>query len=325
MSRGKITTSHFQAPWWLANPHAQTLWPQIFPATRPRTLVKERLELDDGDFLDLCWCGAGNGPVVMVFHGLEGSIDSPYAREMMTAIEEQGWRAVFMHFRGCSEEFNRLDRNYHSGDTGDIAFLIQTLHERFPGTPLAAVAYSLGGNALLKFLGESSAMNHLSVAVSVSVPFLLNVGAERLEQGFSRIYQRHLVGRLQKKMKAKYRGRNLQLKLDDIDALNTFRLFDDRITAPLHGFEDVDDYYTRSSSRQFLKHIQTPTLIIHSMDDPFLTLDAVPAEEELGAGVTLELSAEGGHVGFISGKYPWQTKSWLRHRVPQYLKTYLDK
>lgn len=199
MSSGKITTSQFQAARWLPGPHAQTIWPQLFRRQQTFALTSERLELPDADFVDLCWTKNNSGPIVAVFHGLEGSINSPYALGIMAAIQARGWRAVFMHFRGCSNEFNRLDRNYHSGDTGDIAYLLNTLRERNPDSPIAAVAYSLGGNALLKYLGEFPAMNNLSAAVAISVPFLLGVGADRLNQGISKLYQRHLIGRLQKK------------------------------------------------------------------------------------------------------------------------------
>ena len=147
MSHGKVTSSSFQAPWWLKNCHAQTLWPRLNSPSALNIYRQERLELPDGDFVDLCWTPGQSGPLVAVFHGLEGSIDSPYASAIMAAIHERGWRGVFMHFRGCSGEFNRLDRNYHSGDTGDIAFLLATLEKRYPGTAIAAIAYSLGGNA----------------------------------------------------------------------------------------------------------------------------------------------------------------------------------
>ncbi len=324
MTFGKITKSRFKAPWWLNGPHSQTLYPQFFRRQKSISLKPERLELADGDFVDLCWTQNTSGPLVVVFHGLEGSIKSPYANSVMASIHNQGWRGVLMHFRGCSEEFNRLDRNYHSGDTADIAYLLKMLAERFPDDAIAAIGYSLGGNALLKYLGEYPDQQHLSAAIAVSVPFLLGVGADRLDQGISKIYQRHLIGRLQKKMKAKYSGRKVALSMAQVDKLNTFRLFDDQITAPLHGFNGVDDYYERSSSRQFLKHIATPTLIIHACDDPFLTPAAIPTENELSNQVCLELSDKGGHVGFVNGKYPWQSKNWLEQRIPEFLSNYFD-
>jgi predicted alpha/beta-fold hydrolase len=322
--RGKTTSSRFRPPWWLTNPHCQTLWPQLFRPQESLALRPERLELPDGDFVDLCWNQNETGPVVAVFHGLEGSINSPYARGIMAAIQARGWRGVFMHFRGCSDEFNRLERNYHSGDTGDIAFLITTMHERFPDVPLAAVAYSLGANALLKYLGENPGQCRLTASVGVSALFLLDLSAVRLEKGISRIYQRHLIARLKKKMKAKYQKGLTTITLDNIDSLTTFRLFDDQITAPLHGFKDVDDYYSHSSSRQYLQHIDIPTLIIHSLDDPFMTPEAIPRSDELSAQIRLKLSGRGGHVGFVDGKYPWQANYWLDQRIPEFLTDYLD-
>ena len=324
MSSGKIRPSLFQAPWWLKGRHCQTLWPQLNPRKTSLELVAERLELPDGDFVDLCWTQKNSGPIVAVFHGLEGSIDSPYAKGIMDAIHRRGWRGVLMHFRSCSKEINRLDRNYHSGDTADIAYFLDTLHERYADTPIAAIGYSLGGNALLKYLGEYAETQRLCTAVAVSVPFLLGVGADRLNLGFSKIYQRHLISRLKKKMKSKYKDRNPGVDLRNLDNWSTFRLFDDHVTAPLHGFKSVDDYYTRSSSRQYLSLIKTPCLIIHSIDDPFMTAAAIPNEEELAEPVCLELSDNGGHVGFVDGKYPWQSKSWLEQRIPEFLEQYLD-
>ena len=324
MATEKIITSRFHAPWWLRGPHAQTLWPQLRRRPGQLVLSPERLELADGDFVDLCWTQNTDGPIVAVFHGLEGSINSPYAMGMMAAVEARGWRGVFMHFRGCSGAFNRLDRSYHSGDTGDIARLIDTLRVRFPDLPVAAIGYSLGGNALLKYLGENPQSTKLQVAAAVSVPFQLDDGARRLDQGFSKVYQRHLLRRLRDKLTAKYRDRKPPLSLGGIAALSNFRLFDDAITAPLHGFRNVDDYYQRSSCRQYLVHIDTPTLIIHSRDDPFMTPATIPHAAELGKEVRLELSDSGGHVGFISGKYPWRPSYWLEQRIPEFFTSYLD-
>jgi predicted alpha/beta-fold hydrolase len=324
VSSGKIQPSSFRSPWWLNGPHLQTLWPQIFSKKPELDFLDERLELPDGDFVDLCWTQNTSGPIVAVFHGLEGSINSPYARGILTAIQRCGWRGVLMHFRSCSKEFNRLNRNYHSGDTGDIAYFLDTLRERFADTPIAAIGYSLGGNALLKYLGEYPDTHRLCSAVAVSVPFLLGVGADRLSIGFSKIYQKHLITRLKKKMKSKYKDRNPGIDLKNLNDWSTFRLFDDHVTAPLHGFRNVDDYYDRSSCRQFLSLIKTPCLIIHSLDDPFMTAAALPNEEELADAVCLELSDKGGHVGFVDGKYPWTSRSWLEQRIPEFLEQYLD-
>lgn len=283
--------------------------------------------MPDGDFVDLSWSPGKTGPLVLVLHGLEGSITSPYARGLLAAIHARGWRGVLMHFRGCSGRRNRLDRSYHSGDTGDIAFLVRTLRVRFPGVPLAAAGFSLGGNALLKYLGESGRDAGLDAAAAISVPYVLAAGAARLNSGFSRLYQWHLLRHLRRKVADKFRGREMQaldLSAGQLQQLDNFWKFDHAVTARLHGFRDVHDYYTRSSSRQYLHGIRVPTLLIHARDDPFMTPAAIPAAAELAACVTLELSEQGGHVGFVSGKLPWRPRYWLEERIPAFLGTHIE-
>jgi hypothetical protein len=314
----------FKPAWWLRNSHTQTLWPYLFQKKFRFHLERERLELPDGDFIDLCWTDQRSDTIVMIIHGLEGSIDSHYSRRIIPALYKHGWQVVFMHFRGCSGEHNRLARSYHSGDTGDIEFLIDTLQRRFPGTNLFAVGYSLGGNALLKYLGEAPGRQQLKGAVAVSVPFDLAKGAMRLAIGFSRMYQRHLLQRLQGKIIDKFTGKQAPVPLGKISNLNTFMRFDDAVTAPLHGFKDVHDYYSRSSSRQFLKNISVPTLIIHAYDDPFLTPDAIPGADELSGQIRLELSKHGGHVGFVSGNIPFRPVYWLEQRIPEFIRELID-
>jgi len=283
----------------------------------------ERLTLPDGDFIDLAWTKSKPDKIVIVLHGLEGSIDSSYAKGMLAAINKKGWLGVFMHFRGCSGEHNFKDRSYHSGETGDIRFLVETLRKRHPETTLSALGFSLGGNALLKYLGEYKDNSHLKVAVTVSVPYLLSNSAAKLEKGFSRIYQRHLLNRLVNKTLSKFKDREAPINITDIKSWNTFLLFDHHITAPIHGFKSGNDYYEQSSSRQYLKKITTPTLLIHSKDDPFMSVDAIPNKDDLSESVTLELSDHGGHVGFISGSTPWNATYWLEERIPEFLGTYL--
>ncbi|MCZ6526541.1 MAG: hydrolase [Gammaproteobacteria bacterium] len=318
------TTNSFRPPWWLPGAHLQTLWPHICRRLPLVQLIDERLELPDGDFVDLCWTQKKSDAIVVVLHGLEGCIRSPYVMGIMSAIDQAGWQGVFMHFRGCSGVHNRRPRSYHSGETGDLNFLLKTLAQRYPGVPLGAVGYSLGANALLKYLGEDDNEKHLTAAVAVSVPFLLASGAERLERGLSRFYQRYLLRRLQHKITSKFRTMASPVTLNSIARLNTFRLFDDQITAPLHGFKDVDDYYSRCSSRQFLKNIKLPTLIIHAADDPFMTQAAIPASDELAETIQFELSDKGGHVGFINGNLPWRPNYWLEKRIPEFLQTFMD-
>ncbi len=313
----------FRAAWWLPGPHLQTLWAALIRPKLPLSIFNERLELPDGDFLDLAWAGKGEGPIVVVLHGLNGSIHSPYVNGILHAIDKHGWRGVLMHFRGCSGVPNRLARAYHSGDTEDLQFLIKTIMHREPHIPLFTIGYSLGANVLLKWLGESGARNPLKAAVATSIPFELNKTATRLTKGFSRCYQQRLIHELVKAHKRKFKDMPEPIHFGNLNHLRTFYEFDNAITAPLHGFKNAQDYYTQSSSRQYLKHIQTPTLIVHAKDDPFTTLDALPEPHEISTAVSLELTEDGGHVGFVAGKYPWQPVYWLEDRIMDYLEPYL--
>ena len=310
-----ITTSTFRPAWWLPGAHLQTLFPHMFRRRPPPPLRRERIELTDGDFIDIDWGLQRDGPLVLLLHGLEGSIRSHYAAGLMHSLGNCGFQVALMNFRGCSGEPNRLPRSYHSGDTGDLDALVTLLHARFPERALFAVGISLGGNVLLKWLGENPSQDRVQAAVAVSVPFELNKAALRLQSGSSRVYQTHLLKKLRQSTRAKADRMVMPIAVDQLDQLTSFRAFDDHVTAPLHGFAGVDDYYRRSSSRQFLKHIRTPTVILHALDDPFMTPDSVPGPDELGPGVTLELSRRGGHVGFVSGPWPWQVRYWLDERI----------
>lgn len=319
--------NQFKPAWWLRNPHLQTLWAALLRPKIKLSIRSERLELADGDFLDLAWVGGGSGPRVLILHGLNGSIGSPYARGILQAINNRGWRGVFMHFRGCSGEPNRLAQSYHSGETRDLQAVITELIHREPNSPLFAIGYSLGGNVLLKWLGEigeSGIKNPLKAAVAVSIPFELAKTAEHLKTGFSRLYQWHLLRELSASHHRKFKDLPKLSAINDVDVtqLKTFWEFDNAITAPLHGFKNADDYYEKSSSRQYLAKIKTPTLILHARNDPFTTLNALPEVHEVSKHVSLELSEDGGHVGFVSGKYPWKPIYWLEERIMDYLESY---
>ena len=304
---------------WLPGPHLPTLWASLcrHPPSVPLTL--ERCELADGDFVDLAWTPAPTGPCVVVLHGLEGSRHSPYVRALLAALHAAGYRAVLMHFRGCSGEPNRRDRSYHSGDTGDVAAVCAHIGRRDGRLPFAAVGYSLGGNVLLKWLGEKGARQPLTTAVAVSVPFDLAACADRLNQGASRFYQWHLLRSMQAKFAAKFRARPAPLAVPYPRAFTTFWAFDDAVTAPLHGFRDAAEYYARSSSRAWLAHIAIPTLIVHAANDPFVPASAIPDAWELAPLVTLELAAGGGHVGFVAGWLPGRARYWLEARIVAHL------
>jgi uncharacterized protein len=318
-SSRRIVPAAFRPAWWLPGGHVQTIWPALAPRGLGLAVSRRRVELPDGDFIDVDWVGE-RGPIVVVLHGLGGDSTSHYVRGMLRAIASRGWRAALMYFRGCGGEPNRLPRSYHAGETGDLDTFIAMLRQREPHTPLAAVGYSLGGNVLLKWLGERGGTAPLSTAVAVSVPFDLADAADRVHQGFSRIYELRMLRSLQQLMRDK--AARLTLPWDDraIGAIKSLREFDDRITAPLHGFGGADDYYARASCRPYLSAIVTPSLVIHAADDPFMSPTVVPTERELSGAITLDLSSHGGHVGFVGGE-PWAPRYWLETRIPDFLAT----
>lgn len=312
----------FRPPFWLRGAHAQTLAPFLWHRRVRLPWRHERLELPDGDFVDLAHIDGLTGPRVCLFHGLEGSIDSHYIGGLARELVLHGMPVTLMHMRGCSGEPNRLPRAYHSGDTGDMRVLFDRLRQRDRDRPLLAVGFSLSGNALLKYLGEVRGNSPLHAAVAVSVPFDLAAAADHIDRGFSRIYQAHLVRRMKASTRARIRRLgDLPIDHERLARARSFRDFDDAVTAPLHGFAGVDDYYTRSSCRPWLRHIETPTLIIHARDDPFVGPHAVPSRGEVGPGVELAISAHGGHVGFIAARAGLRPYRWLNHRIPDWLAT----
>ncbi len=306
----------FTPPAWLRNPHLQTLWPAVFRRRPVLPLVRERLELADGDFIDLARVPAA-GPSVLVLHGLEGSLRSHYALPLMAALQRSGLEPVFMHLRGCSGEPNRLTRSYHSGAIEDLAEVLALLADR--GRPVAAaIGFSLGGNLLLRYLGVHGPAARLRAAVAVSVPFMLSAAADRLEQGASRLYQHYLLAHLKTSYRRKFIHLPPPLRVD-LARIRTLRAWDEQITAPLNGFAGADDYYARCSCHGVLAGITTPTLIVHSMDDPFLYPENVPRPDQVGPGVHLAVQTHGGHVGFVEGRLPWRTTSLVDRLAPAFL------
>lgn len=324
-----IIESLFKPAWWLSNAHAQTIYSSVRHPLEATVNKVEKLDLPDGDFLDLAWSTADlpdDAPLVVILHGLGGCVNSSYVARFMQAFNQQGWRAVLMHFRGAGKELNRLPRAYHSGDTADLDFLIKTLDEREPATHKAVVGVSLGGNILLKWLGEQGSQSRIKTAVAISVPFLLNKVANKMNIGFSRFYQTHLLNQFKDVFARKLDHlKNPPAVLRKAANCNCFWTFDDQVTAPLYGFNNVHSYYRECSSRQYLRNIATPTLIIHALDDPFMTADVLPGEDELSDSVVLEVSKKGGHVGFISGNNPGAPVYWLDQRIPEYIAEQLGK
>jgi predicted alpha/beta-fold hydrolase len=314
---GTIRESRFRPAWWARGPHAQTLWPALFAPRERIELTRRRLELPDGDFVDL-GLGDGPGPTVLVIHGLEGDLDSHYAGRTLRALGRAGFRPAFMFLRARSGEPNRLSRSYHSGASEDVAAVLDHLAQDRGEPAFAAVGFSLGGNLLLKYLGETT-VPRLRAAVAVSVPFVLRDAMLRLGLGLSRVYQSHLLARLKASYRRKFADRPCPVEVA-LDAVRDLFDYDDRVTAPLNGFAGAEDYYARSSCRPFLRHIHTPTLIVHAADDPFMFRHSIPAEAELGPGVTLELAARGGHVGFVAGALPWRPRWWLPGRILDFLR-----
>lgn len=310
------TKTAFKPAWWLRNKHLQTMWTRLSRRKLKFPLKSKRYELPDGDFIDTAWVGEGShNPIVIILHGLGGSLRSPYATGIMNSIVEKGWRAVFMYFRGASEEPNRLMRGYHSGDTGDFDFLVKEIRRQNPGTPVFAVGFSLGGNVLLKWLGENKTEACVKAAVAVSAPFDLSLAANSLQKGFSRFYQWYLLVALKRKYFAKFRYDKAPIPHKQVKACNNFWSYDNTVTAPLHGFYDAHDYYRQCSSKQFLKDIRVPTLVIHAKDDPFMTPEVIPEHYHASSSVEFDITHQGGHVGFISGDIPGIAEYWLDQRI----------
>lgn len=313
-----IIESKFRCAWWLPGNHAQTIWPSFFRYRYLPSHTLERVELSDGDFIDLVWSGPADGRIVLLLHGLEGNWKSHYVGGITRQLIGQGFRVCFMHFRDCSNEPNRLVTSYHSGKTDDPQQILEHIQTNKNKQVYAAIGISLGGNVLLKWLGEQGDQSQLQKAVAVSVPFQLEHAAQRMTQGLSRIYQRYLISRLQKKYQQKFSRMQSPLKVD-VDKLTTFHQFDHQVTAPLHGFNGVEDYYSRSSSRQFIAKIKVPTLILHARQDPFMFPDSAPTIDELPENVWLEIPEQGGHVGFISGWLPGWANYWGEKRIACWL------
>ncbi|KPY03617.1 hypothetical protein ALP73_01835 [Pseudomonas coronafaciens pv. garcae] len=313
----------------MGNPHLQTLWGPLLRKPTLLARTRERLWLKDGDFLDMDWHGPDevDAPLVLVLHGLTGSSNSPYVAGLQKAMAARGWASVALNWRGCSGEPNLLSRSYHSGASEDLAEVIAHLKVKRPQAPLYAAGYSLGGNVLLKYLGESGTESKLLGAVAVSVPFRLDECADRIGQGFSRVYQRHFMRAMlayvrDKQQRFQHEGLTEGLAelaaLGSLENMRTFWDFDGRVTAPLHGYADATDYYRSASSRYYLGRIQTPTLIIQASDDPFVFPHSLPEPGELSSCTEFELHAKGGHVGFVEGSLR-TPEYYLERRIPLWL------
>jgi uncharacterized protein len=301
--------NRYRAPWWLPGGHLQTLYGALGPAPRV-AWRRERWDTPDGDFIDLDWADGGAGPLVALLHGLEGGSGSHYARKLAAAAAARGWRCVVPHFRGCSGTGNRLPRAYHSGDSAEVDWILRRLRPDF------AAGVSLGGNVLLKWLGEQGprAMPLLRRAAAVSAPIDLAASGYALGRGLNRaLYARHFLVTLKPKAIAKIARHGLALDAARIARARSLHEYDDLVTAPLHGFRDADDYWARASSAPWLEHIRVPTLLVNAYNDPFLPLAALQAATRSASrNVVLEFPQTGGHAAFPGRGH------WLAHRLLEF-------
>jgi predicted alpha/beta-fold hydrolase len=314
----------YSPAWWIPGGHLQTLWGKLFRRQTSAPTVLERWNTPDSDFLEIHRLAAQrDSPRLLLLHGLEGTVRSHYAQALLNEAGRRGWGADLLIFRSCGSELNRTRRFYHSGETGDIGFVLDRILDEFPASPLALAGVSLGGNVLLKFLGErgEDLPSQLKAAAAISVPFDLARSARRINRGFSRFYQRFFLNSLRKKAQEKaFRFPDLAPQAR-IAALRTLEDFDNLITGPLHGFRDAQDYYARSSSLPYLKSIKLTTLLFSAVDDPMLpaeVLDEVREAARDNPALVVDFVDKGGHAGFITGSVPWRPFYYAEHRVGEF-------
>lgn len=320
-----IVPSSYSSPWWLPEGHLQTLLPALFGNRKNPGYRRERVELPDGDFLDLDWLRKGSPHLAILVHGLEGSSTSPYMVGMAGALQsaDHPWDVLAVNLRGCSGEPNRTPRFYHSGETGDLRTVLMTRTHSY--SSIALVGFSLGGNIVLKYLGKApdEVDPKVAAAIAFSVPCHLATSAEVLAGPINRIYMYRFLRTLIAKIRDHARRFPESIDLSGIGSMRTFKAFDGRFTGPLHGFRDAEDYWTKCSSRQFLPAIRIPTLLVNARNDPFLSPECFPEDEARSNGrLFLECPASGGHLGFPG----WKTGSlsWTEGRVISFLDTAVE-
>jgi uncharacterized protein len=315
----RVVQSTYRAPWWLPGGHLQTIYAYFLKRETQLWLRRERWETPDNDFIDLDWleCSADRANLLVLFHGLEGCSSSHYAKSVMNYAACRSWRGVISHFRGCSGEHNRLVRAYHSGDSSEIDWILRRLKENNPSAKVYAIGVSLGGNVLLKWLGEQGdrALEIVEKAAAVSAPIDLAAAAGVLDRGCRKlIYTRYFLRTLKQKSLYKIAQHQLKIDLRQMVAASTFHQLDDLFTAPVHGFDSAEDYWEKSSSKRLLSYIRVPTLLLNARNDPFLPAAALPDAREISPRVILEYPESGGHVGFVSGSFPGDF-NWLPQRI----------
>jgi uncharacterized protein len=308
-------SSAYRAPWWLPGGNLQTVYAALIDRGAAGW-TRERWETPDGDFIDVDRLrGRDDAPRVVLFHGLEGNSRSHYAMAMASGLRRRGWGCAVAHFRGCSGEPNRLSRAYHSGDAREISWILRRFRGESALAPLFAVGVSLGGNALLKWLGEDrEAREVVDAAAAVSAPVDLMATGDALGKGFNLVYTRMFLATLKRMSARKIERFPGLFDGEAMRRARTLREFDDVVTAPLHGFRDTDDYWTRASAKPVLARIDVPTLLLNARNDPFVPAAALPRAEEVSASVRCEFPEEGGHAAFVAGPFPGNL-DWLPGRV----------
>jgi len=300
----------------------QTIWGARRPLL-PVPFDRQRWETPDGDFLDVDEVPAEAGsPSLIVLHGLEGSSRSGQVVGLLWAAHRRGWRGFGINFRSCSGELNRLRRSYHAGETSDLAWIIQQVITKHPGEHVFCAGFSLGGNVLLKYLGERAAAvpPELKAAVAISTPFDLSLSVREMERGFSRVYMTRLLRKLRRKTLAKLERYPDLVDRNVLCAVRTVGQFDEVVTAPVHGFPSAAAYWTAASSKAFLSTIERPTLLINAQDDPFFPGPALPRQKvSQNPFLTAEFSLAGGHTGFINGQFPGGSTCWAEDRSMAFL------
>jgi uncharacterized protein len=333
--------NHYQAPWWLGGrwdasnhhasvgAHAQTVYTSLFGHRPQIEYVRERWDSTpngqpDGDFVDVdriaSTVSATDKPMLIVFHGLEGSSQGIYALNLMFEAQQRGWRGMVPHFRGCSGEINRLPRAYHSGDAAEIEWIVKRAKAETPTQPLYVAGISLGGNATMKWLGDAggTASPFVTAAAAISSPLDLMAAGNALEQGFCKVYTKNFLVTMKRKSLAKLDIHPGIFRREVAQAARTLREFDNEVTAPLHGYRDTDDYWTRGSAKPGLIDIRVPSLLLNATNDPFLPASALPTAAQVSSDVIRDFPAQGGHVGFLSGPFPGHGR-WMSERVMRFL------
>lgn len=361
----RIDTTPCDSPTWLPGGHAQTLYGALLAPSNRLRFVRERIKTPDGDFLDLDWSAPGlvlsprdkavnrdklpkhtaamrwiepqdaeiishhaDAPALVLLHGLEGNSNSRYVQSILQYFRARGWLVVLAHFRGCSGSPNLLARSYFSGDVDEVAFIIEAVMARSPSSPWHVAGVSLGGNALLKYLGERAAPDRtpagLKAAASICAPMDLVAAGNRLsEDRLCRwLYTRYFLRSMKPKILEKAQRFPGAIDVTRVSQAKTLRDFDDAYTAPMHGFEDAMDYWQKASSKPWLPHITLPTLALNPRNDPFIPEASLPGATEASSAMVLHQPAEGGHMGFVTGRFPGAL-TWLPARLARFFNSRL--